>query len=289
MFHSYPNLYIANLFSGPCTQSKKEMIDVHPLKMPNCTQLTSFVDIMSSFHKNQSNHQTSQESQKTSNLSQIRLQHAFNSLDSYLNNTHHTGTTPWSGAVKFKQVLVILMSPPTHVQATQTWGTSNTDMGKYKQRRIQNKIANEINLLIDYNSHRILLSNPCLWGGIQSTRTIPHATWTLTVSAVRSILYCKILVVNPKVLDVCIQLFVFCDMNTNARKGHFWNGCTQGSFWATMCAIRKAIVQWRKQVVRMFGPDLIRINSSIKTAWSAVSNAVFFLRRQPQFLKTWHY
>jgi len=94
MFHSYPNLYIANLFSGPCNQSKKEMIDVHTLKMPNCTQLTSFVDIMSSFHKNKSNHRTSQESQKTSNLSQIRLQYAFDSLDSYLNNTHHTGTTP---------------------------------------------------------------------------------------------------------------------------------------------------------------------------------------------------
>jgi len=40
-FHSYPNLYIAYLFSGPCTQSKKEMIDLHTLKMTNCTHFTS--------------------------------------------------------------------------------------------------------------------------------------------------------------------------------------------------------------------------------------------------------
>jgi len=54
-------------------------IDVRTLKMPNHIQLTSIVDIMSSFHKSKSNHQTSQEPQKTLNLYQIRLQHAFNS------------------------------------------------------------------------------------------------------------------------------------------------------------------------------------------------------------------
>jgi len=48
-----------------------------------------------------------------------------------------------------------------------------------------------------YNSHRVPLSNHCLWGGIQSTGTISHATWTLTVtvSAARAIFCCK----NPVV------------------------------------------------------------------------------------------
>ena len=39
-----------------------------------------------------------------------------------------------------------------------------------------------------YNRHRVLLSNPCLWGRVQSTETISHATSTLTVSAVRVML-----------------------------------------------------------------------------------------------------
>ena len=42
--------------------------------------------------------------------------------------------------------------------------------------------------------------------------------------------------------------------------------------------------QWIKQLLRIFGPELIRINTLIKTARSAV----FFLRRQPQILKTRH-
>jgi len=90
-----------------------------------------------------------------------------------------------------------------------------------------------------YNSHRVPLFNPCLWGGIQSTGTIPHATWTLTVSAVRAILCCKNAVVKPK---VWIQMLVLSDLKMDARKGHFWNGCTQGSFCALMRANRKAIL-----------------------------------------------
>ena len=31
-------------------------------------------------------------------------------------------------------------------------------------------------------------------------------------------------------------------VKTDACKGHFWNGCTQGSFWAPMRATRKAIL-----------------------------------------------
>jgi len=45
-----------------------------------------------------------------------------------------------------------------------------------------------------------------------------------------------------KVSDVRIQMLVFDDLKTDACRCHFWNGCTQGSFWATMCATRKAIV-----------------------------------------------
>jgi len=39
-----------------------------------------------------------------------------------------------------------------------------------------------------------------------------------------------------------MQILVFSDMKTDARKGHFWNGCTKGSFWARMRATRKAIL-----------------------------------------------
>ena len=90
-----------------------------------------------------------------------------------------------------------------------------------------------------YHSQRVSLSNPCLWGGIQSTGTIPHATWTLTVSAVRVIFCFENPVVKPKVR---FQTLVCNDLKTDARKGHFWNGCTQGSFWALMRATRKAIL-----------------------------------------------
>ena len=41
--------------------------------------------------------------------------------------------------------------------------------------------------------------------------------------------------------------------------------------------LRRAKSQWRKQLLRIFGPELIRINSSIKTAQSDV-----FLRHQPR-------
>jgi len=45
--------------------------------------------------------------------------------------------------------------------------------------------------------------------------------------------------------------------------------------------------QWRQQLLRMFGPESIRINEFVKTARSAVSKlcAVFFWRRQPRNLK----
>ena len=44
------------------------------------------------------------------------------------------------------------------------------------------------------------------------------------------------------VSDVWIRMLVLSDLKTDARKGHFWNGCMQGSFWAPMHATRKAIV-----------------------------------------------
>jgi len=50
--------------------------------------------------------------------------------------------------------------------------------------------------------------------------------------------------------------------------------------------------QWRKQLLRIFGPVLIRINWLInwlmKTAPRGFRNAVFFLQRKPRNLKTWH-
>jgi len=56
------------------------------------------------------------------------------------------------------------------------------------------------------------------------------------------ILCCKDLVVEIKVSDDRIQILVFSDLKTYSRKGHFWNGCMQGSFWAPMHATRKAIL-----------------------------------------------
>ena len=44
----------------------------------------------------------------------------------------------------------------------------------------------------EQKSHWVPLSNPYLWGVIQSTRTIPHATWTRTVSAVRAMILMKL-------------------------------------------------------------------------------------------------
>jgi len=43
-------------------------------------------------------------------------------------------------------------------------------------------------------------------------------------------------VVRPHVSDNRIQILVFSDLETHTRKGHFRNSCTQGSFWALMCA-----------------------------------------------------
>jgi len=37
-------------------------------------------------------------------------------------------------------------------------------------------------------------------------------------------------------------MLVFRDLKTDARKGRFWNGCTQGSSWAPMRATRNAIL-----------------------------------------------
>jgi len=65
------------------------------------------------------------------------------------------------------------------------------------------------------------------------------ATWTLTMLAVRASLCCTNPVVKTKVR---IQMLVFSDLKTNARKDHFWNGCTQGFFCAPMRATRKAIL-----------------------------------------------
>jgi len=48
------------------------------------------------------------------------------------------------------------------------------------------------------------------------------------VSTVRAMICCKNPVVRTKVR---IQILIFCDLKPDARKGHFWNGCTQGSFW----------------------------------------------------------
>jgi len=49
-------------------------------------------------------------------------------------------------------------------------------------------------------------------------------------------------VVKTKLSDVRIQILVFSDFQTDACKGHFWNRCTQWSFWAPMCENRKAIL-----------------------------------------------
>jgi len=103
-----------------------------------------------------------------------------------------------------------------------------------------------------YDNHRVLLSNPCLSGDIQSIGAIPHATWTLTVSAVGVILCCKIPVVKTKVSDDRIQILVFGTWKrmharviswTDVRKGLLGYWCTQPErpfwrmyatdFWAT--------------------------------------------------------
>ena len=62
-----------------------------------------------------------------------------------------------------------------------------------------------------HNSRRVPLSNLCQWGVIQSTGTIPHAIWTLTVSAFRAILCCK----NP-----------YCCTSVNTRsESRVWHAC----------------------------------------------------------------
>jgi len=45
-----------------------------------------------------------------------------------------------------------------------------------------------------------------------------------------------------EVSDVRIHMLVFSDLKTSARMGHFWNGCTQGSFGTPMRATRMAIL-----------------------------------------------
>jgi len=101
-------------------------------------------------------------------------------------------------------------------------------------------------------SHRVPFSNPCLWGCIYLTGTIPHATWTLMVSMVRAILCCK----NPVVKTMfrmfgseCWVLVTWKRMHarviseTDARNSHFGHQCAQPErslwrmhatdFWAT--------------------------------------------------------
>ena len=55
---------------------------------------------------------------------------------------------------------------------------------------------------------------------------------------------------------------------------------------ALVCACHQIQGQWRKQLLKMFGPKLVRIkeliNSLMKTARSAVSKTRFYLRRQPR-------
>jgi len=72
---------------------------------------------------------------------------------------------------------------------------------------------------------RVPLSNPCLWGVIQSTKNISHATRTVTV--VHVILCCKTPVVKRKDSDVRIQMMGFSESEY---------ACTQGSFLKQMHA-----------------------------------------------------
>jgi len=55
--------------------------------------------------------------------------------------------------------------------------------------------------------------------------------------------------------------------------------------WLNICSLRCG-GQWIKQLLRIFGPELIRNNELIKTAWSAVlktaRSTVLFLRHQPR-------
>ena len=53
---------------------------------------------------------------------------------------------------------------------------------------------------------------------------------------------CKNPVVKTKVSDVRIQILGFSDLKTDARKSHFYNVCTQESFWAPNLATRKTIL-----------------------------------------------
>ena len=72
----------------------------------------------------------------------------------------------------------------------------------------------------------------------------------------------------------------------DARLGHVVQVKKRGGGYALIWAQRERNLQWRKQLLRMFGPEFIGINSLIKTVRSAVSkNRVerdFFLRRLTQ-------
>ena len=57
----------------------------------------------------------------------------------------------------------------------------------------------------------------------------------------------------------------------DARLGHVVQVKKRGGGYALIWAQRERNLQWRKQLLRMFGPEFIGINSLIKTARSAVS------------------
>jgi len=85
----------------------------------------------------------------------------------------------------------------------------------------------KLGFLLPGQNHTSMVSvfNPCLWWGIQSTGTVPHETWTLTVLVVRAILCCKNAVVKTKVR---IQMLVFSDSENGCTQGS-GNGCEQGT------------------------------------------------------------
>jgi len=65
-------------------------------------------------------------------------------------------------------------------------------------------------------------------------------------------------------------------------KAAIWKCSASTLFWHFDLLIPEPLEPWRKQLLRIFGPELIRINSTMKTVRSAVSKTRFFLRRQPQ-------
>ena len=125
---------------------------------------------------------------------------------------------------------------------------------------------------------------------VVSTWTVPHVTWTLTVSAFRAILCCKNPIVKTTVSGDpnekgCKQGLFLQQMHarvllgTDARnqKGHF-DGCTQRTFGQRMCARYGANSGCTLPISRMHATPLISQMPDLHARWMEGREILEWLR-----------